>query len=43
VADVVTFIRTSWGNRGSPTSSADVAKIRESLPPRQASTRAPEQ
>jgi mono/diheme cytochrome c family protein len=42
VADVVNFIRTSWGNRASPASSADVTKIRESLQPRQASTRAPE-
>jgi mono/diheme cytochrome c family protein len=28
VADVVNFIRTSWGNSASPASSADVAKIR---------------
>jgi mono/diheme cytochrome c family protein len=33
VADVVNFVRTSWGNRASPASSADVAKIRESLQP----------
>jgi alcohol dehydrogenase (quinone), cytochrome c subunit len=42
VADVVNFIRTSWGNSTSPASSADVTKIRESLQPRQASTKAPE-
>jgi mono/diheme cytochrome c family protein len=42
VADVVSFIRTSWGNTALPASSAEVAKIRESLPPRQASTRVPE-
>ena len=42
VADVVNFIRTSWGNGASPVSSADVAKTRESLQLRQASARAPE-
>jgi alcohol dehydrogenase (quinone), cytochrome c subunit len=42
VADVVNFIRTSWGNSASPTSSSDVAKTRESLQFRQASTRVPE-
>lgn len=42
VADVVNFIRTSWGNSASSASTADVAKIRESLQLRQASTRAPE-
>jgi alcohol dehydrogenase (quinone), cytochrome c subunit len=31
VADVVNFIRTSWGNRASPVSPGDVAKSRESL------------
>jgi len=41
VADVVTFVRTSWGNSASPVSSADVAKIRESSQLRQAATRAP--
>jgi mono/diheme cytochrome c family protein len=40
VADVVNFVRTSWGNSASPVSSAEVAKIRESLQLRQASTRA---
>jgi alcohol dehydrogenase (quinone), cytochrome c subunit len=43
VADVVNFVRTSWGNsasRASAVSSADVSEIRESLQPRQASTRA---
>jgi mono/diheme cytochrome c family protein len=39
VADVVSFIRTSWGNGASPVSSADVAKIRKSLQLRQASAR----
>jgi mono/diheme cytochrome c family protein len=39
VADVVSFIRSSWGNSASPTSSADVAKIRGPLQPREASTR----
>jgi mono/diheme cytochrome c family protein len=38
VADVVSFIRTSWGNGASPASSADVAKTRESLQLRRAST-----
>jgi len=42
VADVVNFIRASWGNSASPASPADVAKIRESLQSRQASTGAPE-
>jgi alcohol dehydrogenase (quinone), cytochrome c subunit len=31
VADVVNFIRTSWGNSASPVSPADVAKSRKSL------------
>jgi alcohol dehydrogenase (quinone), cytochrome c subunit len=39
VADVVNFIRTSWGNSALPASSTDVAKIRESLQRRQASAR----
>jgi alcohol dehydrogenase (quinone), cytochrome c subunit len=42
VAEVVNFIRTSWGNNASPASSTDVAKIRKSLQPRVASTRTPE-
>jgi mono/diheme cytochrome c family protein len=37
VADVVNFIRTSWGNNASPASSAEVARIRESLHPRRVS------
>jgi alcohol dehydrogenase (quinone), cytochrome c subunit len=41
VADVVNFIRTSWGNGASPVSPADVAKSRKSLQLREASTRAP--
>jgi mono/diheme cytochrome c family protein len=43
VADVVNFIRTSWGNNASPVSPAEVAGTRESLERRQASTKAPEQ
>jgi mono/diheme cytochrome c family protein len=31
VADVVNFVRTSWGNTASRASSAEVAKIRESM------------
>jgi mono/diheme cytochrome c family protein len=31
VADVVNFIRTSWGNSAAPVSAAEVAKTRESL------------
>jgi mono/diheme cytochrome c family protein len=42
VADVVDFVRTSWGNSASSTSSADVARIRESSQHRQASNQAPE-
>jgi mono/diheme cytochrome c family protein len=42
VADVVNFIRTSWGNGASPVSPAEVAKSRESLQSRQASTGTPE-
>ena len=43
VADVVNFIRTSWGNNAVPVSSADVAGTRKSLEHRRASTRAPKQ
>jgi alcohol dehydrogenase (quinone), cytochrome c subunit len=43
VVDVVNFIRTSWGNRASPVSPAEVAKTRESLQGREASPRAPGQ
>jgi len=39
VADVVNFIRTSWGNSASPASSVDVANIRGPLQLGQASTR----
>jgi alcohol dehydrogenase (quinone), cytochrome c subunit len=42
VADVVNFIRTSWGNGASPVSSAEVAKTRTSLQLRQASARTAE-
>jgi mono/diheme cytochrome c family protein len=38
VADVVNFIRTSWGNSASPASSAEVTKIRKSLQPRRPAT-----
>jgi len=43
VADVVNFIRTSWGNRATSVSPAEVAKSRESLQLRQASTMVPQQ
>src|SRR3984885_384077 len=42
VADVVNFIRTCAGGPACPAPPADVTKSRESLQPRQASTRAPE-
>ncbi len=42
VADVVNFIRTSWGNRASPVLPIDVAKIRKSPSMREASARGPE-
>jgi mono/diheme cytochrome c family protein len=32
VAEVVSFIRTSWGNRALPVSPAEVTQLRESLP-----------
>lgn len=32
VADVVTFVRTSWGNEGKPVDAAEVAKYRRELP-----------
>ncbi|WP_179401006.1 c-type cytochrome [Burkholderia guangdongensis] len=32
VADVVTFVRTSWGNAGAPVTAAQVAKIRKTVP-----------
>jgi alcohol dehydrogenase (quinone), cytochrome c subunit len=41
VADVVNFIRSSWGNSAAPVSSTAVAKIRGSLQLRQASIRTP--
>ena len=31
VADVVNFIRSSWGNRSSPITANDVAKLRKSV------------
>ena len=40
VAEVVNFIRASWGNSAPPVSPAEVAKSRGSLQPREASTRA---
>ena len=38
VADVVNFVRSSWGNRASPVSPADVAKSRETLQLRHAAS-----
>ncbi|KVR01657.1 alcohol dehydrogenase [Burkholderia ubonensis] len=32
VADVVNFVRTSWGNTGAPISAAQVAKVRKTTP-----------
>lgn len=32
VADVANFVRTSWGNIGSPVSAAQVAKVRKAVP-----------
>jgi mono/diheme cytochrome c family protein len=43
VADVVNFIRTSWGNSAAPVSPAEVGGTRESLQRRQASIKSPEQ
>ena len=34
VADILTFIRTSWGNKGSPVSANDVATIRRVIAPK---------
>jgi len=31
VADVVTFVRTSWGNRAAPVDAAEVAKVRKEV------------
>ena len=31
VADVVTFVRSSWGNKGAAVSAADVAKVRKDV------------
>jgi mono/diheme cytochrome c family protein len=42
VAEVVNFVRTSWGNSASLASSADVAKTRQSLQFRPRSTIAPQ-
>lgn len=33
IADVVTFIRTAWGNRGQPVTAKDVADMRKSAEP----------
>lgn len=41
VADVVTFIRTAWGNQGSKVSAAQVAKVRKTAKPIEAQNRAP--
>ncbi len=32
VADVVNFVRTSWGNTGSTVTAAQVAKLRRAYP-----------
>jgi alcohol dehydrogenase (quinone), cytochrome c subunit len=32
-AELVSFIRTSWGNKGAPVTAAEVAKVRGTLPP----------
>lgn len=32
VADVATFVRSSWGNQGAPVSAGDVAKLRRQVP-----------
>jgi mono/diheme cytochrome c family protein len=32
VADVATFVRTSWGNTGAPVTAEQVAKVRKSVP-----------
>jgi mono/diheme cytochrome c family protein len=31
VADVVTFVRSSWGNQGAAVTAADVAKVRKDV------------
>ncbi|MCH1999710.1 cytochrome c, partial [Achromobacter xylosoxidans] len=31
VADVVTFVRASWGNQGAAVSASDVAKVRKDV------------
>jgi mono/diheme cytochrome c family protein len=33
VADVVNFIRSSWGNSASATTAADVASVRKAIGP----------
>jgi mono/diheme cytochrome c family protein len=35
VADVVTFIRDSWGNQGKPITAAEVTKLRKAVQPYQ--------
>lgn len=32
VADVLTFVRNSWGNSGDPVSAEEVRKVRRELP-----------
>jgi hypothetical protein len=32
VADVANFVRTSWGNTGSPVTATQVAKVRKTVP-----------
>lgn len=31
VADIVTFIRSSWGNKGAPVDAATVASVRKAI------------
>jgi alcohol dehydrogenase (quinone), cytochrome c subunit len=33
VADVVTFIRDSWGNQGKPITASEVTKLRKAAQP----------
>jgi mono/diheme cytochrome c family protein len=35
VADLVNFIRTSWGNHASSTTIGDVARVRKALRPKE--------
>jgi len=33
VADLVTYLRASWGNHASEVTAAEVAAVRQALPP----------